>query len=76
MIAEIGAADKPSTTDYFAWALKYGQKAPANPWGAKGLEWQTPSPPPTFNFDVTPVVTEEAYAYPDGAGKEPEAQLV
>ena len=34
-----------------------------NPWGAKGLEWQTPSPPPTENFEETPVVTEEAYAY-------------
>jgi len=27
------------------------------------LEWETASPPPTFNFDATPIVTEEAYAY-------------
>jgi len=27
------------------------------------LEWRTPSPPPTENFEHTPVVTEEAYAY-------------
>jgi cytochrome c oxidase subunit 1 len=27
------------------------------------LEWKTASPPPTFNFDVTPVVTWEAYNY-------------
>jgi cytochrome c oxidase subunit 1 len=27
------------------------------------LEWQTDSPPPTTNFDETPVVTEEAYNY-------------
>jgi cytochrome c oxidase subunit 1 len=27
------------------------------------LEWQTPSPPPTTNFDTPPVVTEGAYAY-------------
>ena len=43
-----------------------------NPWGATGLEWQTPSPPPTENFAATPVVTAEAYAYehvlPDAAG--------
>jgi len=27
------------------------------------LEWQTSSPPPTFNFDYQPVVTWEAYNY-------------
>ena len=40
-----------------------GKPAPANPWNAAGLEWQTPSPPPTFNFDEQPVVTWEAYNY-------------
>ncbi len=29
-----------------------------------GLEWKTPSPPPTHNFEETPVVTEEPYDYP------------
>jgi len=48
---------------YFLWSLKYGKKAGNNPWGAKGLEWTTQSPPTTFNFDETPIVTEEAYAY-------------
>jgi cytochrome c oxidase subunit 1 len=48
---------------YLAWSLRYGAKASANPWNAAGLEWMTPSPPPTFNFDVTPVVTWEAYNY-------------
>jgi len=48
---------------YLLWSLRYGQAAGPNPWGAKGLEWQTPSPPPTENFERTPVVTEEAYAY-------------
>jgi len=48
---------------YFIWSLKYGEPAGDNPWGAKGLEWTTQSPPTTFNFDVTPIVTEEAYAY-------------
>jgi len=48
---------------YFLWSLKYGPKAGNNPWNAKGLEWQTASPPPTFNFEETPVVTEDAYAY-------------
>ncbi|HEX9654861.1 MAG TPA: cytochrome c oxidase subunit I [bacterium] len=49
---------------YFVWSLKYGPKASANPWGAKGLEWEkAPSPPTTHNFEKTPVVTEEAYEY-------------
>ena len=55
---------------YFIWSLKYGPAAGPNPFKAKGLEWETPSPPPTLNFDETPVVTEEAYAYapvPEGA---------
>jgi cytochrome c oxidase subunit 1 len=48
---------------YFIWSLRYGAVADANPWQAKGLEWQTSSPPPTENFRSTPRVTEEAYAY-------------
>jgi cytochrome c oxidase subunit 1 len=48
---------------YLLWSLKYGPPAPPNPWGATGLEWQTASPPPTENFEVTPVVTQEAYTY-------------
>jgi len=48
---------------YLTWSVRYGRIAGNNPWGAKGLEWTTPSPPPTENFEVTPVVTEEAYAY-------------
>jgi len=48
---------------YLAWSMRYGPVAGPNPWGAKGLEWQTPSPPPTENFEETPIVTEEAYAY-------------
>jgi cytochrome c oxidase subunit 1 len=48
---------------YFLWSLRYGQNAGPNPWNAAGLEWKTASPPPTFNFDVTPVVNWEAYNY-------------
>ena len=48
---------------YLIWSLWWGPVAGKNPWGAKGLEWETTSPPPTFNFDQTPVVTEEAYEY-------------
>ncbi len=48
---------------YWAWSLKYGEIAGPNPWGAKGLEWTVPSPPPSHNFDEIPLVTEEAYDY-------------
>lgn len=36
-------------------ALKFGKRAPSNPWGASTLEWQTSSPPPHDNFNYTPV---------------------
>ena len=48
---------------YFIWSLKYGAKADNNPWGATGLEWETQTPPIPHNFEVTPRVTQEAYAY-------------
>jgi cytochrome c oxidase subunit 1 len=48
---------------YLLWSLKYGEPAPPNPWGATGLEWQTASPPPAENFEITPIVTQEAYTY-------------
>ena len=48
---------------YLLYSLKFGPKAPANPWGAVGLEWQTSSPPISENFEVTPVVTQDAYQY-------------
>ena len=48
---------------YFVWSLRYGKAASNNPWNAAGLEWMTSSPPPTYNFDVTPTVTWEAYNY-------------
>jgi cytochrome c oxidase subunit 1 len=48
---------------YLIWSLRYGEPATENPWGATGLEWQVPSPPPTENFDETPIVSEPAYNY-------------
>ena len=48
---------------YLIWSMRYGPIAGPNPWKAKGLEWETLSPPPTVNFEETPVVTQEAYAY-------------
>jgi cytochrome c oxidase subunit 1 len=61
---------------YLVWSLKYGKKVGPDPWGAKGLEWTIQSPPTTFNFDTVPIVTEEAYAYEEGAKGHSEAQVV
>jgi len=48
---------------YFIWSMRYGKKSGDNPWGAVGLEWDTPSPPPTENFHTIPVVTHGPYEY-------------
>jgi len=58
---------------YLTWAWRHGPVSPQNPWNAKGLEWeQSPTPPPTFNFDHQPVVTEPAYNY---SGQEQEVDV-
>jgi cytochrome c oxidase subunit 1 len=48
---------------YLIGSLFVGAKAPANPWAAKGLEWQTSSPPPRENFPTPPAVPAEPYDY-------------
>lgn len=48
---------------YLIWSLRYGAIVGPNPWPSTGLEWRTPSPPPTENFAKTPVVTWEAYEF-------------
>lgn len=40
-----------------------GEKAGADPWGGKTLEWKAASPPHFENFETTPVVTEGPYEY-------------
>jgi cytochrome c oxidase subunit 1 len=53
---------------YLVHSLFYGQPAGDNPWMLPGLEWRTSSPPPTENFEKTPVVTWEAYEFGDDSG--------
>jgi len=59
---------------YFLWSIKYGARAPANPWNATGLEWQTASPPPSENFEQIPIVTAEPYDYHPEAEEEPQPE--
>jgi len=51
----------------FVWnavrSWRRGEPAPANPWMARTLEWQVPSPPPPENFPAPPVVVAHPYGY-------------
>jgi cytochrome c oxidase subunit 1 len=65
---------------YLLYSLRYGKPAGPNPWGATGLEWSVPSPPPKDNFAEIPLVDTEPYCYPvepdaphEGAKTSPEA---
>jgi cytochrome c oxidase subunit 1 len=42
---------------------RHGRLAGSNPWRSMTLEWLVSSPPPTFNFDVTPRVVGSPYRY-------------
>lgn len=48
---------------YLIWSLFKGEKATANPWNSKTLEWTIPSPPTVHNFHKTPIVTTGPYEY-------------
>lgn len=51
---------------YLTLSLFFGEKAPANPWSATGLEWASPSPPTVHNFEAMPVVVCGPYEYAIG----------
>jgi cytochrome c oxidase subunit 1 len=57
---------------YFIWSLRHGAAAGANPWRAKGLEWQAPSPPPRENFLVPPVAGDPYDYHPQHGPTAPE----
>ena len=48
---------------YLVIALRFGKRCEQNPWGSKGFEWMTPTPPPTHNFDAIPTITQEPHDY-------------
>src|SRR5262250_1219523 len=43
--------------------LFWRERAPANPWRSRSLEWQLPSPPLPQNFERIPVVLSSPYDY-------------
>jgi len=54
------------------WSVVFKrERAEANPWQSKSLEWQLPSPVPVYNFERIPTITSHPYGY-----GEPEAPAV
>jgi cytochrome c oxidase subunit 1 len=51
------------TLVYILVSIKRGEVAGANPWGSRGFEWDTPSPPPHDNYPETPSFTHGPHEY-------------
>jgi cytochrome c oxidase subunit 1 len=46
------------------WSVVFKrERAEANPWQSKSLEWQLPSPVPVYNFERIPTITSHPYNY-------------
>jgi cytochrome c oxidase subunit 1 len=58
---------------YLVVSLMYGEKVGRNPWGSRGYEWNSPSPPPKNNFDVPQVFDHPPHDY-DSEGHGPEME--
>jgi cytochrome c oxidase subunit I len=60
LLETIGAFALALSILIFIWnmltSMRSGQPAGADPWDAATLEWATPSPPPTENFEKIPTV--------------------
>jgi cytochrome c oxidase subunit I len=52
---------------YLLFSLKWGRDSGANPWGSRGYEWKTLSPPPTENFLEQPTYPTAPHDYTEGA---------
>ncbi|MHB8457046.1 MAG: cytochrome c oxidase subunit I, partial [Acidimicrobiales bacterium] len=48
----------------FIWTIIIEPRpVPHNPWNSFGLEWQTPTPVPYYNFERIPVILNDPYHY-------------
>jgi cytochrome c oxidase subunit I len=46
------------------WSLIFRrERAEANPWQSKSLEWQLPTPVPVYDFERIPVINSAPYGY-------------
>ena len=51
------------TAIYLSYSLFWGPRVGPNPWGSRGFEWRTSSPPPVHNFVEPLDITVGAYDY-------------
>jgi cytochrome c oxidase subunit I len=50
------------------WSLVFLRKpAESNPWHSKSLEWQVPTPVPSYDFERIPVIDSDPYPYGEPA---------
>ena len=63
VVATVGAAIFVANAIISLWR---GRRSGADPWGGSGLEWATPSPPPSYNFELTPAVDGPTPLWPAG----------
>ncbi len=45
------------------WSIFRGPPAPRNPWGSRGYEWLSPTPPPVHNFERPLEIVRGPYDY-------------
>ena len=48
---------------YLLWSLRYGPESTPNPWGSRGYEWFSGSPPAPHNFREAPRFEREVHDY-------------
>lgn len=48
---------------YLLWSLKHGEIAGPNPWGSRGFEWRSTSPPPPHNYTTQPTFDRDPHDY-------------
>jgi cytochrome c oxidase subunit 1 len=58
---------------YMIVAAGWGEKVGRNPWGSRGYEWNSPTPPPKNNFDSPQVFDHPPHDY-DSEGHGPEME--
>ena len=48
---------------YLLWSLRYGLESGPNPWGSRGYEWFSGSPPAPHNYTEPPRFEREVHDY-------------